>query len=181
MSVGPALRLLATAVLVTTAVACATYRGPRGIESAIEDQFGANLEREFGLELGWTTTKIAGAIVAHDGGEEAGALDGITGIGVVVFKLHQAAAQPARLDPRRLDLGDFETVLDARDRDGQVLVLAKAHRGSIHEVLLLACDVEEVVVARLRGDLDRLVERVTRAADEEGVRGARRAVPIASR
>jgi len=181
MTFSNTLRLVAAAVLVAASTACVTYRGPRGIEAAIEDQIGADLEREFGLKLGWTATKLTGAIVAHDGDEDALAFKDLTGLGVAVFKVPEGASHTAGLDPARLRLGGFETLLNVRDRDGQVLVLAKTRHGSIHEVVFLSCDDEEVVVARLRGDLNKLVEHVTQAADEDGVRGARRAVPVASR
>lgn len=181
MTLAKALRSGIVAALAAASTACVTYRGPRGIETAIEDQMGANLEREFGLKLGWTATKITGAIVAHDGDEDALAFKDLTGLGVAVFKVPEGASHLAGLDPARLHLGSFETLLNVRDRDGQVLVLAKTRHNSIHEVVFVSCDDEEVVVARLRGDLDRLVEHLTRAADEDGVRGARRAVPVASR
>jgi hypothetical protein len=176
-----ALRLAAAAGLLAASTACVTYRGPRGIESAIEEQMGTSLEREFGLKLGWTTTKLAGAIVAHEDDEDTLAVKDLTGVGVAVFKVPEGASHVAGLDPARLHLGSFETLLNVRDRDGQVLVLAKTRHNSIHEVVFVSCDDEEVVVARRRGDLDRLGEHRTRAADEDGVRGARRAVPVASR
>ncbi len=182
MTLAKALRSGIVAALAAASAACVTYRGPRGIESAIEDQMGVGLEREFGLKLGWTATKITGAIVAHDGDEDALAFKDLTGVGVAVFKVPEGASRAATgLDPARLHLASFETVLNVRDRDGQVLVLAKTRHNSIHEVVFLSCDDEEVVVARLRGDLDRLLEQLARASEEDGVRGARRAVPVASR
>jgi hypothetical protein len=59
--------------------------------------------------------------------------------------------------------------------------LSRSKWGSIREVVFVSCNNEEVVIARLRGDLDRLLEQVMAAADESGVRGARRAVPVAAR
>lgn len=183
MTAASAMRLGIVAILVAVSPSCVTYRGPRGIETALENQLGVSLEREFGVKLGWTATKLTGTLVAHGGedDEDALALADLTGLGVAVFKVPAGASRAGDLDLRRLRLGEFETVVNARDRDGQVLVLAKARRGSIHEVVFLACDDDEVVVARLRGNLDRLVERIARATRDEGVRGARRAVPVASR
>ncbi len=181
MIAGRVSRSALAAALVAASAGCVTYRGPRGIESAIEDQIGANLEREFGLKLGWATTKLTGSIVAHDGDGDALAFQDVTGLGVAVFKVPEGATRRAALDPGRLGLSGFETVLDARDRDGQVLVLARMRHDTVHEIVLVSCEDDEVVIARLRGDLDGLLQRVTRAADEDGVRGARRAVPVASR
>jgi hypothetical protein len=161
--------------------ACVTYRGPHGMEAAIEEQLGVNLDREFGLKLGWTATKIAGAFVGNDDDEDALVIRELTGIGVAVFKIPERGSRPAAIDPARLRVGRFETVLNVRDQDGQVLVLTKAHKGSIREMIFLANDGDEVVVGRLKGDLDALLDRVIRGADEDGVRGARHAVPVAAR
>jgi hypothetical protein len=173
-------RVAVLSVSLAATAACVTYRGPRGMEAAIEEQMGVNLDREFGLKLGWTTTKIAGAFVGNDD-EDALAIKEITGIGVAVFKVPEGGSRPAAIDPARLGLGRFETVLNVRDQDGQVLVFAKSRKGVIHELVFLANDGDEVVVGRLKGDLDALLDRVIRAADEDGVRGARHAVPVAAR
>jgi len=170
---------LSASLAVTSA--CVTYRGPRGIESAIEEQMGVDLERDFGLKLGWTTTKLAGSFVGGDDADDALAFKDLTGLGVAVFRVPKGASSPAHIDPARLLAGHFETVLNVRDSDGQVLLLAKPQRGTIKELVFVSCDEEEVVIARLRGDLDRLLEQALQAADEGGVAGARRAVPVAAR
>ena len=176
-----ALRGALAVALLAAASGCVAYRGPRGVEAALEAQMGVELHREFGLKLGWASTKFTGALVAHDGDDDALAIKDLTGLGVAVFSVPRGAGRRTRLDPDRLHLGGFATVVTVRDRDGQVLLLAKSRRGTIREIVFLACDDDEVVVARLRGDLDRLVERVMQAADDDGVRGARRAVPVAAR
>jgi hypothetical protein len=181
MSLESASRMALASALLLATVGCVTYRGPRGIETAIEEQMGVDLEREFGLKLGLCATKLTGTFLAHESDEDALAIENLTGVGVAVFKVPPGASKAPRLDPARLGLGRFETVLNIRDGDGQVLLLTKSKKQTIHEVVFVAADGEEVVVARLRGDLDRLVGQVMHAADEDGVLGARRAVTVATR
>ena len=178
MSARRTARMLVAAALASLAAGCFAYRGPRALESSLEDQMGAGLEREFGFKLGWTATKLTGTLVGRDGDADDLSIRDLSGVAVAIYKV-PAGARGARLDPRKLGLRRYETVLDVRDRDGQVLLLTRSRSDAIREALFVSVDREEVVVARLRGRLDRLIERAVRGADDGGVLGARRAVSVA--
>jgi hypothetical protein len=63
---------------------------------------------------------------------------------------------------------------NARDVTQEAMVRLWRDRAVVlfRELVFVSCDNEEVVIARLRGGLDRRREQVVRAADESGVRGA---------
>ncbi len=166
------------AALVAGGASCVTYRGPRGVEEAIEREIGADLDREFGLKLGWTSTRVVAALVRDGAEDDPLDLGGLTGLGVAVFGVPEGARPPRRIDGRRLGLRGWETVLDVRDEGEQVLLLARGRGGEIRDALVVAYDGEEVVLARLRGRLDRIVDRMLEGAEADGARGARRAASL---
>ena len=152
---GALLVLVLGAVL--AAPGCVLYRGPRGVEEAIEDQMGVRLDREFGLKLGFIATKtVSGIAKAVD---DEGVLDDVSlsSIGVATFSVEGTPERPANLDPERLGLRGYETVLRARDDGDDVLLVVKAGKKSIREAVLVVCDGEEVVISRFKGDLDGLI------------------------
>jgi hypothetical protein len=171
---GRTLARSATAATIALAtIGCMTYRGPRGAEDVIEERLGQDLDRTFGISLGPITTKIAVSFVDE---EDAPDLSGLTGVGVAVFEV-DGPWEGARPPLTARDFGKgWETVLSSRSADEQVLVLVKTRGSEIREMLLVAIDASEVVLARLRGRIDRIVESAIAAAEHDGARGARRAV-----
>lgn len=145
------------ATLVATASSCVFYRGPHGVEDALEDQMGVELEREFGIKLGFLATKtVSGIAKAVDDEDALGDLK-LSSVGVATFTMEGTPARPAVLDPKRLGLRGFETVLRAKDGGDDVLLAVKSKKGSVREAVLVVCDGEEVVISRFKGDLDALV------------------------
>jgi hypothetical protein len=161
-------------VLLLGATSCMTYRGPRGVEDVIEERLGCDLDRTFGLSLGPISTKIAASFVDES---EGTIFHGLTGVGVAVFQVDaaRAHAMPA-LTAQDIAGAGWEAVLTSRTDDDQVIVLVKSRRGKLHEMMLVAIDGDEVVLARLRGKLDEIVREVVAAAESEGSLGARRAI-----
>ena len=148
--------LLATALL-ATAPSCVLYRGPHGIEDALEDQMGVELDREFGLKLGFVGTKMASGLVkAVDDEDELADLH-LSSVGVATFTVEGTPERAPVLDPKRLGLRGFETVLRAKDGGDDVLLAVKSKKGKVKEAVLVVCDGEEVVLSRFKGDLDALV------------------------
>lgn len=156
-----ALLLSLAAAALATAPACVFYRGPQGVEDALEDQMGVELEREFGIKLGFLSTKAASGLAhAIDDEDELGELK-LSSVGVATFTVEGTPEHAPVLDPKRLGLRGFETVLRARDGGDDVLLAVRAKKGSIREAVLVVCDGEEVVISRFKGDLDALVRAAT--------------------
>lgn len=177
MSHRTVLRLTCVAALTLVAAGCMTYRGPRGVEKALEEQLGVEMDREYGIKLGWTSTKIVLALTRDD---DEPALDfDLDGIGVATFVL-PPGARKVRLDPESLGLDGWDTAIRVHDEDGSVLLVTRGRKGKIHEMIFVSVDDEEAVLGRLNGDLGRLVEKMVRDTQKSGTRAAKRALPASS-
>ena len=160
--------------IVAVTSGCWTYRGPKGVEDALHDSLGSDLHREVGMKLGPISLKIVGSLSGQDFH-----LDGVTTLGFAVYEREGGGTQTIRpLETSRFAGPGWSTMLDSHDGDDQVLVLAKAKNGSIHEMMLVAIDGEEVVVARLTGHLDALIAKTMEAAKNDGPAGARHELPF---
>jgi hypothetical protein len=170
---------MALVALVALTTGCMTYRGPYGVEDVLERKMGVELHREFGIKLGPLSTKFAASFVGHDDDLD---LRDVTRVGVAVFEVAaRNGAAPQRIEPRDLGGSGWTTALDARDGDEQVLLLVKSRGGSIHDMMLLTVDSDEVVVARLTGHLDEMLAKAMNGAKHEGARGAVGAVGFSAR
>jgi len=166
---------VSAAALALSAAGCMTYRGPAGVEETIERKAQVELHREAGFKLGPLSTKIAASII-NDSGDDLD-LRELSGIGVVVFEVTKHRGAPAEpITARDLGVEGWRPMIESRSEGEQVLVLAKPGNGEIREMMLVSIEIDEVVVARLKGHLDRLIEKTLAAADHDGARGARAAI-----
>jgi hypothetical protein len=171
------LRIAAAGALVLTASGCMTYRGPYGVEATIERKAQVTLHRESGFKLGPISTKIATSIL-HRYGDDQDFRD-LSGIGIAVFEVTRhtgASAQP--ITAKDLGVEGWQPMIENRSDGDQLLVLAKSRDGEIREMMLVSIEDDEVVVARLKGHLDRLIAKTLSAADHDGPRGARAAIGV---
>ena len=172
-------RAAGLAAMLASASGCMTYRGPYGVEETIERKMDVELHREVGFKLGPTSTKIAASLAHHWENDQD--LRDLSEIGVAVFEVAQrgvAAVQP--ITAKDLGVEGWQKLIDSRSDGEQIMVFAQARNGEIRDMMLLAIDDDEVVVSRLKGHLDRLIEKVVAGADNEGVHGARAAIGLGS-
>lgn len=166
--------LQGTLVLLALASCCACFslRGPADVHEALDRKLGVHLHEEFGFRSGFLTTKLAGGIL-RAASDEPVSLEGLSGfeIGVYSQTEHDARNSPG-ID--RFTLDGWDVVLRARDKEGEALFLVRRNGDSIREVLLLVRDQDEreIVVARLRGHLEQLLEQTVRAASRGKGRAA---------
>jgi hypothetical protein len=152
-----------------------TYRGPAGVEAMIERKAHVELHREVGFKLGLISTKIATSIM-HRYGDDQDFRD-LRGIGLVVFDVTHHTGAPAQpITATDLGLEGWQPVIQSRSEGEQLLVLTKAGDEEVREMMLLSIESDEVVVARLKGHLDRVIAKTMDAADRDGARGARAAI-----
>ncbi|HET9298962.1 MAG TPA: DUF4252 domain-containing protein [Candidatus Polarisedimenticolaceae bacterium] len=163
---------LAVALLAFTGCGLAFYRGPAGMEGAIERQLDCELNRDFGLKLGFLMAPLASSIVrktADTGDEEF--LKGlhIRKVGVAVFHVENQGNDVRRLDPGKLGLSGWDTLARVKQDGEQLLVMSKPEKsGSIRNVVLVTYNGDEVTIVRIKGDLDKLVQAAAEAAAREG-------------
>lgn len=142
---------------------CMAYRGPSGVEDALERRLGVELHREVGFKLGPISTRIAGSIVGDD--LDGIGLHGVSSIGLAVYEVGAANGRvPGPVDARDLGVPGWSTLLAVRAPGEQVLMLARPGQDSIRELMFLSVESDEVVVARIKGHLDKLIaETIDRA------------------
>lgn len=171
----PSYRIVVVAALAMSAAGCMTYRGPRGVEATIERKAEVELHRETGFKLGPISTKIAASILNNSDGDQD--LRDLTGIGVVVFEVTKhTGAPPQPITAKDLGVEGWQPIIENRSEGEQLLVLAKTRGDEIREMMFVSIEGDEVVVARLKGHLDRLIAKTRAAADHDGARGAREAI-----
>jgi hypothetical protein len=158
-----------TAAFLSTGCGLAFYRGPAGMEGALERQLDCELNRDFGLKLGFLTAPLASGIVrrvADEEGDEAFLRDlHLRKVAVAVFHVEDQGGDVRGLDPRKLGLSGWDTLVRVKESGEQVLVMSKAGRnGGIKDVVVVSYNGGEVVLVRLKGDLDRLVQAAAEAA-----------------
>ena len=177
LGIWSAARVAAASALAISAAGCMTYRGPRGVEAAIERKGEVELHRETGFKLGPISTKITASILHHNGEDQD--FRDLSEIGIVVFEVTRhtgAVAQP--ITAKDLGLEGWRPMIESLSEGEQLLVLAKTRDGEIREMMFVSIESDEVVVARLKGHLDRLIEKTLSAADHDGARGARAAIGV---
>jgi hypothetical protein len=172
-------RIAGTAILFLTMTGCFAYRGPVGVEDSLERSLGVDLKRDIGIKLGPISTRIVGSLAANEEDLDIDFRD-LTSVGVVVFERGAGNGRtPRRVVPEDLGLRGYTTMLSSSDGDEQVLIMVKPSGASIHEMVLLAVDTDEVVVARVTGHVDKLLAKALDDAKTEGAHGARGAVSFA--
>lgn len=150
----------------------AFYRGPAGMEGALERQLDCELNRDFGLKLGFLMAPLASSIVRKAADEEDEAfLKGLhlRKVGVAVFHVEHQGSDVRRLDPAKLGLAGWDTLARVKQNGEQLLVMSKPEKsGGIRNVVLVTYDGDEVAIVRIKGDLDKLVQAAAEAAAREG-------------
>jgi hypothetical protein len=153
---------------------CMTYRGPRGVEAALEDTLRVELRRELGIKLGPVSTRFAASLIGHDDEFD---LHEPSRVSAVIYEVGRPnGSTPRPIEPRDLGATGFTTMLASKDGGEQVLVLVKPPEGEIREMMLLTVDAEEVLLARPTGRLDELFARSMNGAKRDGARGAREVI-----
>ena len=163
---------LTAMILGSSGCGLAFYRGPAGMEGALEKQLDCDLNRDFGLKLGFVLAPLASSIVrktADTGDEEF--LKGLhlRKVGVAVFHVEHQGSDVRRLDSGKLGLSGWDTLARVKQDGEQVLVMSKPEKsGGIRNVVVVTYDGGEVTIVRIKGDLDGLVRAAAEAAAREG-------------
>lgn len=158
-------------VLVAVALSAGcVLRGPSGIKDQVEVSSGKTYQREFGMTVGRTGLGIARwAMRIGDEDEAVRVLRGVNKVQVGVYELvdgGNGTGRPARAS----DFGPYDPIVQVREDDETVLVLARQDEETIRRLLVVVDSDDELVIVRLRGDLERIIEDAIRLGLSEGGR-----------
>ena len=145
-------------------------RGPSGIKDQVERSNGRTYQREFGITVGRTGLGIARmAMRIGDEDEAVHMLRGVNKVQVGVYEVVDQGNGTGR-SARASDFGLYDPLVQVREDGETVLVLAREEDETIRRLLVVVDSDDELVIVRLRGDLERIIEDAIRLGLSEGGR-----------
>lgn len=162
----------AIVALAAVSIGCIGFRGPADVKRGVERRTGSDLDREFAITVGPATMAFARwATRVADEPEGTAVLRGIRKVQVGVY-VRDRSTTAVRLD-RHLEPSDFPRylpIVQVREDTDRVLVLAEMRGECMRRMLVVVDDLDEVVIVRLKGDLDRVIEEAIRLGLSEAER-----------
>ncbi len=158
-------------LLAVTAVGCIRFRGPEDLRREISREAGVRLEKETGI-----TVTRSGVALARIGMRIAGkgeyVVPGVRRVEVGVYDvqgLRDGVDAPQAFDLPLLE--GWERILRVRDEGEQIFMLARVDDDEIvRNMLLVVAEEDEWVLVRLRGKLNRALEKAVELAFREADR-----------
>jgi len=134
------------------------------LAQAIEEQMpGAHFEKEFAISLGPITlglARMASGMVHDDDVQVARSyLGDVRNVQVAVYKTHSVSSVTRVRMPKQLErLQDkgWETAVRVREDDEVIWVMYRSDDESIRELYVVVLDDSELVMVKVRGNLERI-------------------------
>lgn len=163
-----ALCLLLAAAL--SSAACIGFRGPEQIRREISHNSGVELDREMGF-----TVRRSGMWLVRSGlriaGEDEISLRGVRGIQVGIYQVRGSElGTHAQLPLEARRFSDWDPVVRIHEDDEEVLVMVREKKGSVRRLLVVVSDDEELVIVRMKGRLDDILEEAMAEAFDQADR-----------
>jgi hypothetical protein len=163
-----ALCLLLAAAL--SSAACITFRGPEQIRREISGISGVEFDREMGF-----TVRRSGMWLVRTGmriaGEDEASLRGVRSIQVGIYQVRDPEnGLHARVPIEARSFSDWDAVVRVHEDDEDVLVMVREHEGSVRNMLVVVSDEEELVLVRMKGRLDGILEEAMAEAFDQADR-----------
>ncbi len=153
-------------LLLAGSLAGCVLRGPSGLKNQVAEANGRTYKREFGFTLGRTSMALARWGVGMSGEQETRRmLQGIHKVQVGVYEVVEAG--DGSRGPLASDFHDWDPLVRMREDDESVLVLARGEADRFHRLLMVVDSEDELVLVRLRGDLNDILEEAIRMSLEE--------------
>jgi hypothetical protein len=163
-----ALCLLLAAILSGTA--CIGFRGPEQIRKEISFNSGVKLDREMGF-----TVRRSGMWLVRMGlriaGKDEISLRGVRRIEVGIYQVRGSESGghiEVPLEAR--SFSDWDPVVRVHEDDEDVLVMVREKKGSVRNMLVVVSDDEELVIVRMKGRLDDILEEAMAEAFDQADR-----------
>jgi hypothetical protein len=144
------------------------FRGPSGIKDQVERSSGKTYNREFGITVGRTSLGIARMAMRF--GDEDEAVHLLKGVNKVQVGIYEVVDDGDGRPARASDFGLYDPLVQVREDGETVLVLARADEETIRRLLVVVDSDDELVIVRLRGDLEAIIEDAIRLGLSEGGR-----------
>ncbi len=161
------LAALALAALALVETGCVMHANTlNGTRIRIEEQLpGASFDPEFQLTLGRLSLGLTRRLIrAVDEDEDLGVLWDINRVEVAIYRTESLPSmrQAGFVIPheKRLKKKGWMTATRATSPDGATWVLFREKDGGIHEIMVGALDEDELVLVKLRGDIQGIFERL---------------------
>ncbi len=160
-------RLLPAALLVILmATPACTLRGPEGIRQDISRSTGTTYTREVGLTLGRVGLAVARMALDEDD-EELQVLKGLTKIQVGVYQVKDRPNDPGDMQLGQVSMASWEPMMSMKEDDEDVLILLKRKKGQVREMLVVVSESDELVIVRMKGKLDQVLEEAANFGRKE--------------
>ncbi len=161
------------AVLAMTGVVLSfgcVLRGPAGIKNQVERTGGRSYQREFGITVGRTGMAIARwAARIGEEDETAHLLRGVNKVQVGIYERIDDGPGTGR-PVRASDFRGYNPIVQVRKEGETVMVLALEKNETIRKLLVVVDSGDELVIVRLRGNLEHIIEDSIRLGLEQGGR-----------
>jgi hypothetical protein len=148
-------------------VACVGFRGPADIKRDVERRTESDLDREFGISIYPASMVFVRWAMRNSDDDEGFSLRGVKKVQVGVYVRDDGGV---RLD-RHLEPTDFPGLIpmvEVDDAGERVLVMAEMRDERIRRMIVVVDDLDEVVIVRIKGNLDDTVEDTIRMALDQG-------------
>jgi hypothetical protein len=149
--------VVATLLGLVITTGCATQFTAESVRAEIVRQTGAEPQKAIEVYLGPVTMALARQVLVGPGSsDETLPLAGLSGFQLAVYGVPAAVASGARpLDFSVMKVRGWEPTLKMRDGLRSGLVLTRASKQHIGDLVMLTGNDREVIFARLRGTLSR--------------------------
>lgn len=156
---------LALLLLLLPLTGCLYSREMARTRHAVEQHTGADLDRQVVFTIGPLGLRTVGWMAGLSGDDEVALartyLRDVRRVKVGVYEVEAPGLLDGTAFPpvRRLERRGWETLVRVREDDEAVWVLYRERKGRIRDLYVVALDDEELVLARVKGRLDRMVAR----------------------
>ncbi|MHC4502972.1 MAG: DUF4252 domain-containing protein [Planctomycetota bacterium] len=161
------MRGLIVVACLATCASCITFHGPKDLQRDLVQATGVELERESGVTVGRMGVMLARWFTP----EKEIPLKGVRRVQVGVYEVTdfgegdygQGSVEPP-------ELPGWETVVRVHEEDENVFVMLHQEEDQIRGMLVVVMERDEWVLVRIKGKLNRTVERAMQMAFEEADR-----------
>lgn len=146
---------------------CVGFRGPADVHREVRETTGVAYEREMGLTLGGPALAMARWAADRYVEEDIPDLSGLRKVQVGIYEAPPGGGA-ARRSVQAHDFPTWEPLVEVSDGDEEhVLVMVRRRDEAIRMLLVVVDEPDELVIVRLKGYLDTILEDAVRFGLQE--------------